>query len=392
MNGTWRGYRLVPEDVLFFRDGKPSSIGDDHYLRSIFPPYPSTLYGLVRTQRLFEEGCDLTVVSEAWWKSLSADLRGQIGEWNGHGSLRLRGPWLVQESQSSSDASQDTAYDILLPAPDDLRIFTVPAEAPIGSRKVTKVVRLLPEAARDGRSWSHNLAAMVPWTCDNGEWHPDTDENHDGNDPEPAHGWFLTMRGVESWMAGLVPSAEDFVDSSTLWSVETRTGVGLQKTQRMSMDRMLYTFGFIRLNRGISLGFELTGGSLQPDRHVRLGGENRLALLQDGPSLTSKLESLGDGPKDDGVFALITPGIYGNPDLSDNGSVPDAQVSAAVVSETVRVGGWDLAHHGPKKLWRAVPAGSVFYIDGPPIEQLHSLSKQANEGFGLMLRGNRPRR
>jgi CRISPR-associated protein Cmr3 len=386
MNGTWRGYRLVPEDVLFFRDGKPSSIGDDHYLRSIFPPYPSTLYGLVRTQRLLEEGCDLSAVSQAWWMSLSADLRGQIGEWNGHGSLRLRGPWLVQESRSG--ASQDAAYAILLPAPDDLRVFTAPAEVPSGSPKVTKAVRLLTEPARDGRAWSHNLAAMARWTCDNGEWHPYDDEA----DPEPPHGWFLTMRGVESWIAGLVPAAEDFVDSSTLWSVETRTGVGLQKTQRMSMDRMLYTFGFIRLNRGISIGFELTGGSLQPDRHVRLGGENRLALLQDGPSLTSKLESLGEGEKDDGVFALITPGIYGNPDLSDNGSLPDAQVSAAVVSETVRVGGWDLARHGPKKLWRAVPAGSVFYIDGAPIKQLHSLSEQAYEGFGLMLRGNRPRR
>ncbi|HXH40882.1 MAG TPA: type III-B CRISPR module-associated Cmr3 family protein, partial [Thermoanaerobaculia bacterium] len=82
MSGTWQGYRLVPEDVLFFRDGKPSSIGDDHYLRSIFPPYPSTLYGLVRTQRLLEEGCDLSAVSEGWWKSLSDDLRGQVGEWN----------------------------------------------------------------------------------------------------------------------------------------------------------------------------------------------------------------------------------------------------------------------------------------------------------------------
>ena len=274
---------------------------------------------------------------------------------------------------------------------DDLRVFTVPAEVPLGSRKVTKVVRLLPELARDGREWSHNRAAMSPCVYDGDrwvEWHPDDDQS----DPEPAHGWFLKMSGVESWIAGLVPSAEDFVDSSTLWSVETRTGVGLQQERRMSMDRMLYTFGFIRLNRGVSIGFELTGGRLQTDCHVRLGGENRLALLQDGPSLTSKLASLPHAERDDGVFALITPGIYETADVSDNGSAPDAQVSAAVVSETVRVGGWDLARRGPKQLWRAVPAGSVYYIDGRPIEQLHSLSKQDNEGFGLMLRGKRPRR
>lgn len=391
MSGTWQGYRLVPEDVLFFRDGKPSSIGDDHYLRSIFLPYPSTIYGLVRTQRLLQEGCDLSAVSEAWWKSLSDNLRGEVGEWNGHGSLRLRGPWLMQESPSGNGSSHGVAHDILLPAPDDLRVFTMATEVPGGCRKVRKVVRLLRDDARDGRAWSHNLAAMSPCVYDHDrwvEWFPDDDQS----DPEPAHGWFLTMRGVESWMAGGAPRAEDFVDSSTLWRVETRTGVGLQKERRMSMDRMLYTFGFIRLNRGVSIGFELTGGRLQTDCHVRLGGENRLALLQDGPSLTSKLESLPHVTKDDGVFALITPGIYETADVSDNGSVPDARVSAAVVSETVRVGGWDLARRGPKPLWRAVPAGSVYYIDGRSIEQLQSLSKQDNEGFGLMLRGNRPRR
>jgi CRISPR-associated protein Cmr3 len=381
MSGTWQSYRLVPEDVLFFRDGKPASMGEDHYLRSIFPPYPSTLYGLVRTQRMLEEGYDVSRVSEPWWKTLPGQLRGEIGEWNDHGSLSLRGPWLVRETTKGHDVSRD----ILLPAPHDLLVFAEPTEERDGSRKVTNVFRLLSEAARDGVAWSHECAAMSPFVYERDrwmKWHPDGDEK----EPESAQGWFLTMSGVEQWMAGLVPSPRDFVDSRTLWTVETRTGLGLQKDRRLSMDRMLYTFGFIRLSRGVSIGFELAGGKLGADCHVRLGGENRLALLANGPSLTNELGTLAHTAKDDGVFALVTPGIF------DNGSMPDAQVSAAVVSEIVRVGGWDLARHGPKRLRRAVPAGSVYYIDPGPIEQLHSYSNQANEGFGLMLRGNRPRR
>jgi CRISPR-associated protein Cmr3 len=379
MSGTWQGYRLVPEDVLFFRDGKPASMGEDHYLRSIFPPYPSTLYGLVRTQRMLEEGCDVLQVSETWWKTLPDQLRGEIGEWNDHGSLSLRGPWLVRETLDGQ------SHDILLPAPHDLLVLAEPTENRDGSRKVTNVVRLLPNAARAGATWSHKCAAMSPSVFEGDhwvDWHPGSDEK----EPESAQGWFLTMHGVEQWMAGFVPLPKDFVDSRTLWTVETRTGLGLQKERRMSMDRMLYTFGFIRLSRGVSIGFELTGGKLGPDCHVRLGGENRLALLKNGPSLTSELAALTHTANDDPVFSLIAPGIF------DNGSMPEAQVPAAVVSDIVRVGGWDLARHGPKRLSRAVPAGSVYYIDGGPIGQLHSLSKQANEGFGLMLRGNRPRR
>src|SRR5258706_6422136 len=96
-DAAWQGYRLIPEDVLFFRDGKPATMGEDHYLRSIFLPYPSTIYGMVRTRRMLQEGCELSDCSEKWWGGLPSPLRAEIGEWGGYGSLRLRGPWLVRE-------------------------------------------------------------------------------------------------------------------------------------------------------------------------------------------------------------------------------------------------------------------------------------------------------
>ena len=55
----WTPFRLVPHDVLYFGDGRPSVMGEDHYLRSLFPPFPSTLYGAIRTRRLYDEGVDL---------------------------------------------------------------------------------------------------------------------------------------------------------------------------------------------------------------------------------------------------------------------------------------------------------------------------------------------
>jgi CRISPR-associated protein Cmr3 len=340
-------------------------MGEDHYLRSIFPPYPSTLYGLARTQRLLENGCDLSQVSKPWWNALGDDLRGEIGEWGAHGTLKLRGPWLVR-----GDA------EILLPAPHDLLVKLSK------DRTVTEVLRLLPRPRLEGQKWSHKMAAMAPCTSRDGRWSDWADDN---NEPEPAGGWFLKMAGIERWMDGGVPLPEHFVAPVDLWALEMRTGVGLQDTRRTSKDSMLYTFGFIRLKRGIAIGFELTGGTLAPEQHARLGGEGRLALLKKGPSLTEALSELPRTGEAGATAALLTPGIF------PNGSRPKVDVAAAVVADMLHVGGWDLAKRGPKPLYRAAPAGSVYYIDGP-IEQLQSFSEHANEGFGLMLRGNQPRR
>ena len=35
-------------DTLFFRDGKPFSMGENHWTNSIFPPNMSTVYGADR--------------------------------------------------------------------------------------------------------------------------------------------------------------------------------------------------------------------------------------------------------------------------------------------------------------------------------------------------------
>jgi CRISPR-associated protein Cmr3 len=365
---SWTGYRLVPEDVLFFRDAKPSSIGDDHYLRSIFPPLPSTLYGLTRTQRLLEEGSDLSAVSREWWSKLPDELRGEIGEWGKHGSLRLRGPWLQRE------------HEVFIPAPLDLRIASKSPEDPDEPRTVTAVTRLLPAAHdRAKRGWSHALAVMSPKA---------NSEEAGGKSAklDPPRSWFLNMEGAKRWMEGGAPLPNDFVDSRALWCDELRTGVGLQQKHRAHEEGKLYTFGFIRLRRGVSIGFELEGGALQPGCHVRIGGENRLARLEHGPSLTTAIGLPAYTQEEHGVYALLAPAIY------EKGSQPAANVSAAVVPDAEQVGGWDLANGQPKPLRRAVPAGSVYWIDGGPAAPLSSLSQQENEGFGLMLRGNRPRR
>jgi len=268
----WTSFRLEPDDVLFFRDGKPSTRGSDHYLRSLFPPYPSTLYGAVRTRRLLDGGIDLTGLDAASWARRLNGHAAELGPWGGFGSLRLRGPWLLR-----GDAP-------LLPAPADLGVIEG-KHAEGEARRVETVVRFRPAHGElaGGGSDPAGLPLLLPHGADGAPWHPPAP----GVEPRPATGWFLTPAGLAAWRSGGLPEPDHFVHPTTLWQDETRTGLGLRPNRRASEDGQLYTFGFVRLLTGVSLGFEVTGSELKPEGRLRLGGEGRSVTLAPGPSFPS---------------------------------------------------------------------------------------------------------
>ncbi|MBW8878462.1 MAG: hypothetical protein JF614_26175 [Acidobacteria bacterium] len=386
----WQAFELVPSDVLFFRDGKPSTMGADHYLRSLFPPFPSTLYGAVRTRRLLDSGVELEGLVEASWSRRLEGLTGEVGAWGGFGSLELRGPWLIRDQE------------VLLPAPADLGITLKCALRSKEERpKIDQVVRFRPVDDADRRRWSHPLTLLFPFTFDGQEWKP-----WKISEPRTVAGeWFLSPKGLSAWRSGGAPEPEDFVHSTDLWHSETRTGVGLETDRRTSKQGLLYTFGFVRLQTGVSLGFEVKGSGLQPDGLVRLGGEARTASLQAGPALPA----FGGGPAS-GRFSLC----FATPALSATGGYPPGfaadrlegilggrrcRLVGAAVSRFVLAGGWDLARQFPKPLRRAIPAGSVFLFEPMEGETVspgdldgHCFSdfpgeELARQGFGLAVAG-----
>lgn len=338
-------FELVPDDVLFFRDGKPSSLGADHYLRSLFPPHPSTLYGALRTRRLLEEEIDLRGLERDSWRARLGPLTGELGEWGGFGSLALRGPWMVLNGEP------------LLPAPLDLGITLREKkkgeeEQPPEVRSVTRY-RLLPKQEDGGGS--HRLGLLAPLQ---GE-----------GDSRPAEGWYLRPAGIEAWRRGGVPAPEDFVHPLRLWKVEARTGVGLEDERRASKQGLLYTFGFLRLLQGVALGFETAGSPLKPEGRVRLGGEGRTATLRPGPVLPRPPQEIEGGRL---CLSLVTPALSASggypPGFAEDRLEADVagrrlRLAGAVLPGYVTAGGWDLARHQAKPLRRAIPSGSVFLFE-----------------------------
>ncbi len=392
----WKAFQLVPSDVLFFRDSKPSMLGQDHYLRSIFLPFPSTLYGAVRTRRLFDHGVELSGLKSATWNErLGAGLVEELGPWGGFGTLELRGPWLVR--------GQD---EPLLPVPADLGVRLKRGLHSKDERpQIEEVVRFQRGPAEAQRR-SHPLEPLYPYSADGAPWQAPGP----GVEPRSAGGeWFLTPAGLSAWRKAGIPKTDDLVHRTELWCDEARTGVGLQETLRMSKDGRLYTFGYVRLWPGISIGFEARGTGLQPGGFVRLGGEARTASLEAGPAFPAGTPETASGKRWSLCFAV--------PALSETGSYPPGfaedrlegalgdqlcRLTAAALPRFVLSGGWDVARNFPKPLRRAIPAGSVFLFESATGEAVSladfdgrcysdfSRDALARQGFGLAVAGLSP--
>ena len=433
MSTMWTSLALVPDDLLFFRDGKPSSRGADHYLRSLFPPHPSTLYGALRTYRLLDRSVELDGLDEAAWSHRLGSLVEELGPWGGFGSLALRGPWLVRDGEP------------LLPVPADLGVLQERGTTP----RIAKVVRFRPVEPGAGEARPALGRLLYPFEADGSDWKP-WEPPEPGVEPRPAQGWFLTTDGFAAWRRGGIPDPQHFVHASCLWHEEVRTGLELEPDKRLGKSGLIYTFGFIRLLSKVALGFEVAGTPLQAEGRVRLGGEGRTARLQNGPPFPS----LGPHPlapspvrppaphperergKESGLDggAPLPLGVEGGgragegsgegafcltfltPTLSATGGYPPGftathpvgtlagrpcRLIAAALPGSVTVGGWDLARKGPKPLRRAIPAGSVFVfepVDGSGVEELlrdldgtclsdFSAESLARQGFGLAAAG-----
>jgi CRISPR-associated protein Cmr3 len=392
----WKAFRLVPSDVLFFRDSKPSMLGQDHYLRSIFPPFPSTLYGAVRTRRLFDHGVELAGLGEATWRDRLGDaLVEELGAWGGFGSLELRGPWLVR--------GQD---EPLLSVPADLGVNLKRGLRSRDERpEIAEVVRFQRGDAGERRQ-SHSLEPLYPFTADGKPWKAPGP----GVEPRSAAGeWFLTPNGLSAWRKGGVPEAGDLVHRTELWCDEARTGVGLQAARRASEEGRLYTFGYVRLLDDVAIGFEVKGSGLQPGGFVRLGGEARTAALEEGPAFPSWN---GEVPTEARLSLC-----FAAPALSAAGGYPPGfaadrlesvlgdqrcRLTGAALPRFVLSGGWDVARKFPKTLRRAIPAGSVFLFESVTGQQVSPADFDgrcysdfpgdalARQGFGLAVAGLSP--
>ncbi len=330
---------IEPLDLLLFRDGKPFSAGTDHLARSVFPPFPTTLTGFIRSTLLLNAGLDWERARQAY---------GDLGSPNGYGEFRLQGMFLRKEDKD------------FVPVPRDL----------VRGRDSGRYYFMRPLSLNVSEGFYSNFPSQELrhlWAS--------SDEMVEGIQGYiPLDVLFATV------LNGIVPDPSAILPVVSVLTPEPRTNIGINRSTRTADEGRLFTVEFLRLAKGVGFhvrfegvrwpgqaGFGTLGGEQRPVRWLVLDSWDYPSLHQAARMITETRRF---------KVVLMTPAIF------DRGWQPGSRCEdifaaagvrvrlvGAAVGRPVKIGGFDLHTRAPKPIRAAVPAGSVYFyeiLEGDP--------------------------
>jgi len=307
-------------DTVFFRDGRPFSMGDDSFAQGIFPPPPSVLYGALRS-------CFIAKGLEE-----SADLHHSIED-----SSKLKIHCIAFDDNMGSQ---------YFPMPKDLIV-------PIGIKPLK--AQLL--ALESGPEYSSSQTPMVLKSPPNVL--KTEDEPH-----------LISSIALQSYLGG-DSSSFPVKRLSEFISFETKVGIGRNKETNTVEEGKLYKIQTNRMSNsnGKQLDFsvEYSAIDLPQGTIIPLGGEGRVAQLTHSEDV--KIDLKHPGSINFKIY-LSTPAIF------QNGWKPEnllkklgLELLAVASSNPLHIGGWDIRARKPKPMLQFVPAGTVYYVKAETLEK-----------------------
>ncbi|MCL0062751.1 type III-B CRISPR module-associated protein Cmr3 [Peptococcaceae bacterium] len=353
-------------DTLFFRDGRPFAMGEDTWANSIFPCYPSVIYGVLRATYFANN------VSKISLANTESDPTA---------SLKIQAIYLK---------INDTFY------------WPLPLDC----------VKIKGEKAEDGlievflikRNSKIREDIVSNYPCTDLLHLPEGPENQKvDNVPDGILDEYTLREYLYSKWGSDSVTVRQLSDCITL---EPKIGIGRDKTtQTTSDEQKLYRVEMIRpanISEQASIVVEFTGIDIPSNGFMKLGGENKAVYYEeiDGiriepPKLKNKVFKL----------YLATPAMFEKgwlPGWVDEESLTGTykgiklKLLTAAIGKYISIGGFDMRKKEPKTMYKAVPAGSVYYfelVDGnltKVVDVFHGKSVsdfQSEQGFGLALVG-----
>jgi CRISPR-associated protein Cmr3 len=326
---------LAPEDVWMFRDGRPFDAASSHRARSLFPPYPSVLQGVIRSHHLVVNNLNFNDRS----KEMKDEIKKLVGNATDYKSLQMRGPFVATYKDSKL-----TRY---FPRPADW--FPVKGEE-------EKIHALTPQA-RNGTFTSG----------DDGEgkyFLPQIFFPPDDYKPgKKEWGEWLTYEDLKEYLKG---NAVTPVASDKLFLRESRVGIQIKAGSRAVEQGMLYEAEFVRPLEDVGLYLEVNGyQGWKETGMIKIGGESHAARYR---QLTEAVEWMELPQTIKGRFKVYfaTPAYFKNGWQPSNWSQflgVELKPVAVALKGYETIGGFDYAAHGDKPSRRYVPAGSVYHFD-----------------------------
>lgn len=304
-------------DTLFFKDGKPFSMGEETWAKGVFPPYPSTLFGLLNSIIVSN---DLSQLSEL---KKSSDLKT---------GLEITGYLLVLDGKAAFHPPLDlyakkgekleTAYALsLLPRPDNL----------VSEYNYPYLMRTSQQIKTE------DVKGKI----------------------------LLDMDSFNGWLNGTFQKFNSSLLSDYM-EEEPKVGIGRDFDTRTASEGLLYRVAMKRLegrNGKLSILIKYTLPDKLGNGLSRFGAENKAVEYVNGkfPNIPFPA-SLSDNRF---KIYLATPAIF------EEGAYPKKwfeefglKLLTASIGKPEAIGGFDIVARRPKVMRKAVPAGSVYYVQG----------------------------
>ena len=335
---------IEPLDVLILRGNKLFADAGSHG-EALMPPWPSVAAGAVRSRMLADAGIDPAAFARDEAR-LDAALATCLGSVANPGTFRIAHFGLARNTGSA----EAPRFEALLPLPADLSIDQ-------GERATA----LQPTTLNTALSSSYPLAQV-----------PTLRQPEAG---KPKGGLWLTAAGITAWQNGAPLDAQQghWVASSALWTLDSRLGIALQAGLNTVAEGQLYTSEAVALRNKVALLVQVRGaaGLLPKDGLLRFGGDGHAAHIQPTDCALPVPDMAELTRRRRFRLLLTSPGLFPDgwrlPGMDSEGRWhfhgASARLACAALPRLETLSGWDLARRQPKPALRAVPTGSVYWVD-----------------------------
>ncbi|MEM7375386.1 MAG: type III-B CRISPR module-associated Cmr3 family protein [Bacteroidota bacterium] len=352
-------------DTLFFRDGKPFSLGEESWADGLFPPSPSVLYGAIRSTYALLQGIPFEQI-----ESETA-------------ALNICSMYLRFEGQRNGN---------YLPLPREYGEYKQKSEGQRHSEQVgeyTDLVKLIPQKDLITQFQTGTAASSLQtgpgWLLG---------APHAGRPIDtPADAWM----GEEDFSDYLFGEAQDTLKGKRLQPLvpeEPKIGIARDRYTRSSAEGRLYRVGMRRVSRlHIRVRFQGLDFSSISSGMMKLGGEGKTVHfrnLSHFPDLKPWQWEFPEKAVSRFKVYLSTPAMleHSIPDLQRHLGIA-ARFLGACSGKAVHIGGFDMKRRRPKPMRLAAPAGSVYLFESDtpvqlaPLQGLSLSDFLPEQGFGI---------
>lgn len=354
-------------DTLFFRDGKPFAMGENHWSDSIFPPNMSTIYGALRTayftqnMEIFEKLRDNKELNTEKDPTRKLEIKRVF--------------YRIYRGKNEG---------IYYNMPLDLVALKDKSDKEKKDEEREKRYKVVPLMITENKYLSSNPLKYLLYY-----------DKH----VEDIAGGLIGENDIYYYMKGktdgiAVCKLGDYLKD------EPKIGIGIDKKLGTAKESRLYRIDLKRL-KDISILVEFEGIEIDKRGVLKLGGEGKYVSYKEFIEDINPFKDIDEDFSGRFKLNLLTPAIFEEgwlpKEINKDGFFYQSEkfsvkLVAAAVGKHTLIGGYDMAKNRPKPMVKAVPAGSTYYfeiMEGDPkdiIDHFHMKSisdLMRKEGYGI---------